>query len=476
MHDTTWPLRHALRHFPDRPAVVCGDIRLTFAELVSRCNRLGTGLRSRGVGTGDRVATLLTNSHRYLELHLAIPGIGALIVPLNSRLAVVEMAQVIDDAGAEVLVVDEAHARLADKLADHVARVIRIPDEYEALIDAADDVPLPGPPHEDHVAGLYYTGGTTGLPKGVMLTHRNHMANGIVTGYGLGLEPGDTLMYVFPLFHLGAIASIYISVWQGVEQVFVPEVEPGRLLRTIQDERITAFAAVPTVLNFLLAHPDLPTTDLSSLRLVIHGGAPIAPDLCRRVADELGCAMMQAYGMTEAAAIVTLLRDEQELLDHERITSGGQANIGVEVEVRRDDGTPCDAREAGEIVVRGPNVMPGYWNRPEETAAALRDGWYWTGDVGFLDEEGYLFVVDRAKDMIVTGGENVYSVEVENALASHPDVFEVAVIGIPHDTWGEAVHAVVVPRPGTSPTEQDLISHCRASIAGYKTPKSIDLV
>lgn len=475
MQDLTWPLRHAVRHRGNADAVVDGDTRLTFAQLGDRVHRIAAGLRSVGVERGTRVATLLWNSHRYLELHFAIPGSGAIIVPLNSRLAVPEMEYILEDAGVTHLVTDGFHAAVAEKLAPLVEQVIYAPSGYEELIARFDPSPLPGPESAEDPAGLYYTGGTTGPAKGVILSHRALLAETLYLGLGFRLEDDSRFLHVFPLFHLGGIGGLYGQVWSGAVQVFQPTVDPAAILDIIEREGITSTSMVPTIINAVISHPKAKTTDFSSLRRVAHGAAPISPDLCRRAVELLQCEFTQAYGMTEMSGSVTLLQHEEELLDNERVRSAGRAMVGLEVDVLRPDGSSCAGGETGEVVMRGPTMLSGYWNKPDETAAAVRHGWYHSGDLGYLDSEGYLFLVDRAKDMIVSGGENVYSIEVESALASHPSVSEVAVIGIPHETWGETVHAVVVLRPDELATEAELIEHCRDRIAGYKMPKSVEL-
>lgn len=473
MQTLDWILRHAETMYPDREAVVDGDTRLTYRELGERCCRVGAALRRRGINRGDRVATLMANSSRYLELHFSLPGIGAITVPLNSRLSPKEMQYILTDSDAKVLIIDEAHGALLEHLRPLVQDVIVCPDEYEALLVGYGPEPLPGPDSEDSLAGLYYTGGTTGPAKGVMLSHRNLLNQNYMLGFAGFYEPNMTFLYIFPLFHLAAIGCMYGLIWSGATNVFLPAVDPGVILSTIETEKVTHSAMVPTVINSLLSHPRIATTDFSSLRTVTHGAAPIALELCRRAVETLGAGFTQAYGMTEASAVVTLLENEQHLLDDERIRSAGRAVPGCEVVVRRPDGTPCNPREAGEITLRGDSVMQGYWNKPDQTATALRNGWYWSGDLGYLDESHYLYIVDRAKDMIISGGENVYSIETEEALMAHSAVYECAVIGIPHEKWGEAVHAVVYLKPGHKVGEAELIAHCRKLIAGYKCPKSI---
>lgn len=473
MQTLDWAMRHAALMYPQRQAVVDGDTRLSFAQLSDRCNRLGSALQAMGVRPGDRVAVLLANSHRYLELHLAVPGIGAVIVPLNSRLSVNELAYIIEDSGARLLVTDEMHAPVADQLAAKAPQVLVAPRDYEHRLAAAEPHPLPGPASDEDLAGLYYTGGTTGPGKGVMLTHRNLIVTTLQLAIAFEIRPEFVVLNVFPLFHLAAITGIYALVWLGAKQVFVSSPDPTLVLDTISREQVTHTSIVPALLNFLLNHPKAATTDFSSLRQITHGGAPISPELCRRATNLFKCRLVQGYGMTESCGLGTMLLDEQQLLEHDRICSAGRAVVGMELVVRRPDGRPCQPYEHGEVTLRGPNIMRGYWNKPEQTAEVLRGGWYWTGDIAWADGENYIFIVDRAKDMIVTGGENVYSVEVESAIAENPAVFEVAVVGIPSEQWGEAVHAVVRLKPMASVSEAEIIAHCRSRIASYKCPKSV---
>lgn len=425
---------------------------------------------------GDRVATLMLNCHRYLETYFAIPAIGAVLVPLNNRHAVAEHSYICEDADVQVLIVDEAHAELADKLRAVVNHVIVAPDGYEAMLAAAAEVPAREDLDPESLAGLFYTGGTTGASKGVMLSHRNLMTNSLHLAIATGYSETDRYLHTAPMFHLADGASTFGLTWLGGTHVFLPAFDPGTVLETIAAESVTACMLVPTMINAVVNDPRTANTDLSSLRLILHGGAPIAPDLLRRAIAACGCSFMQAYGMTEAAPVVTVLANEETLVDDERIGSAGRSVAGVEVRVARPDGSLCDVGEVGEILVRGPNVMSGYWNKPAETAAALRDGWYWSGDLARQDALGYVYIVDRSKDMVISGGENVYSTEVEAAIYAHPAVLEAAVIGIPDTKWGEAVHAVVVLKPDAEVTAEDLRAHCKERIAGYKCPRSVEFV
>jgi long-chain acyl-CoA synthetase len=469
-------LGRAEKLFATKTAAVDGDVLLTYRELAGRCRRLAGALAGLGVVRGERVSVLMANGHRYLECLFAVPGAGAVVVPLNNRLAVPEFRYILGDACVRVLVVDEAHAALGEQLASDVEHVVRVPDRYEQLLAGADEVPLGDGVGEGDLAGLFYTGGTTGAAKGVMLSHRNLMANALHITISLAYSDRDVYLHCAPMFHLGDGASTFSVTWVGGTHVFVPAFEPGLVLETIARDKVTHTLMVPTMLAAVNGHPAASTTDLSSMRLVLHGAAPIAGELLRRSIETFGCSFSQGYGMTEGAPAVTMLTEEERLVDDERLRSAGREIVGVEMAVMHEDGSPCGVGEVGEVVARGPNFMLGYWNKPAETAAALRDGWYWTQDLGYLDAEGYLFLVDRAKDMIISGGENVYSIEVEDAIMSHPAVLECAVVGLPDDTWGERVHAAVVLKPGAVLDAEGLVEHCTERIARYKTPRSVEFL
>lgn len=462
--------------YGDQPGAIDGPVRYTWSEVGARCRALAGGLRGLGIAPGDRVAVLMANGHRYLECYFAIPGSGAVIVPLNNRCTVHEHRAALGDAKVHTLITDDANAAAAAELAGSVERVISGADAYEALLAGAAPVPLGEGIGEDDLAGLFYTGGTTGSPKGVQLSHRNLMANAVHTLVSVGYTDEDRYLHVAPMFHLGDGTSTYAVTWIGGSHTFLPAFEPAAVNEIIGREQVTAMMVVPAMLTALLNDPSSEKADYASLRLVLHGAAPISTSLLRQAIDAMGASFCQGYGMTEAAPFVTVLPREERLVDDHRLRSVGRAVVGVQVTVRRPDGALCDPGETGEVVCRGANFTKGYWNKPTETAAALRDGWYWSGDLGYLTADGYLFLVDRAKDMIISGGENVYSIEVEEAIAQHPAVLEAAVIGVPDDRWGERVHAVVALRPGTTLTHDDLRIHCRALIADYKCPRSMELI
>lgn len=470
------PIRRALTVASGRTAVVDGDQRITYADLAARCDRLVAGLRSRGLGPGDRIALLMDNGQRYVEAYLALPAAGFVIVPLNARLAPAELTYICTDAGVRALITD----RHVPALVEIVEQVIEAPDGYEEVLRTADDVAptrlgdetAVGP---DDIAGLFYTGGTTGPAKGVVLTHRNLIANMWNTLTSCTMVPDDRYLVMAPMFHAAGTVAVLGCVALGSTQVTVPTFDPAVVLDVIERERVTVTLAVPTMLVALCEEQQRSPRDVSSLRLMTHGASPVAVESLRRFRGLFpDAALIHLYGATELAPLATAFADEHLHLDGGRARSCGQAVLGCRIEVADDDGQPVPQGEVGEVIVRGDNVMAGYWNKPDETATALRDGWYHTGDLGRLDDEGYLFLVDRAKDMIVTGGENVYCSEVEQALMTHPEVLECAVFGVPDERWGEAVAAAVVLRgPATA---DELRDHCREHIAGYKVPKRIDVV
>jgi long-chain acyl-CoA synthetase len=464
------PLRRAVTVGAARTAVTCGEVQLTYAMMLDRCRRLAGALEALGTHPGDRIAVVGGNCHRYLELYQAVPGAGLCIVPLNPRHTAAELRYVVEDAGARVLFTGVGDHGLGDV----VEHIFDLGEEYESLIAAASPADFRDDLAEDTLAGLFYTGGTTGAAKGVMLTHRNLIANAMHFALTWPFTPDTRWLVIAPLFHAAGSIAVLSTIWYAGQHVLLPAFDAGRALDLIEQHRITATLVVPTMMAAMsdeqLAHP----RDVSSLKYLAHGGSPSATETVRRAHQAFPTAdMLHCYGATETAPLATVLPHEELLLDTPRVRSCGQPAVGVDVAVFAHGSTSPIVDEVGEVVVRGANVMTGYWNKPQETAAALMNGWYRTGDLGYQDDEGFVFLVDRAKDMIVTGAENVYCTEVEDAIYRHPAVLEAAVFGIPDPVWGEAVHAVVVLR---SPVGTDeLIAHCRTLIAGYKVPKSIEL-
>lgn len=491
--DLSWPLRRAAALAPSGEAVVDRDRRVDYATLARRVTGLGEALRTGlGLPAGQIVAMLAGNSMEYVEAWLGIPAAGLVLNPLNFRLAEAELTFILNDSGARVLVADARFFETARRLADACPAVEHLiwadptpaPDatiSWESLVATEPCSDFSADVDESCLAAISYTGGTTGLPKGVMQSHGNLLANARNLLIALPLSPRDRFFHASPMFHAAGAANVFSMTWQGGAHVVLPVFDPGAFVELAARERITSTVIVPTMLNAILNHPGLGEHDLSAWRLFQIGAAPPPVELLRRALDLLPCDIRQVYGATETSPHVSSTRDGDirrwvAAGDEARLRSCGIPDIGVEVEIRSTDRARCATGEIGEVVVRGANVMLGYWNRPTETAAALdAEGWYRSGDLGYLDTDGYLYLVDRAKDMIISGGENVYTAEVENVLYLHPAVLEAAVFGIPHATWGEAIHAEVVTRPGHAVTAEDLITHCRAHIAGYKTPRSISL-
>lgn len=467
---------HALRRAQavalDHEALVCGDVRLSYRAFTDRLGRLHGALLDLGVGRGERVAILSFNSIPFTELYCGVSMAGRVQVPLNFRWAEPELAYALEDSGARILFCD----RDPGALADLVERVVRIDlGEYDTMIVGATAVEFDdGAVAEHDLAGLFYTGGTTGVSKGVMLTHRNLVANAWNMQITQPLTADDRYLVMAPMFHAAGSISLLQSVFAGATQVIMPAFDPASMLDIVEQERITQTLGVPTMVAASVEEQLARPRDVSAFRAYAHGGSPIAVEVLRRGAEAFpDTAFIHLYGATETAPLVTGLANEIELLGTEREKSAGQPVMGCEVVIRDAGGSPLPAGEPGEVSVRGANIMAGYWNKPEQTDAALRGGWYWTGDVGRLDSDGYLYLLDRSKDMIISGGENVYCTEVEDALYTHPAVLEATVFGIPSDRWGEAVHAVVVLRDGATVVEHELIAHCRSLIAGYKVPRSV---
>lgn len=451
-----------------RTGVIAEDRRYSHEEIGSRCCRLASMLTSKGVQAGDRVAILAANSVQYMESHLAIPAAGFVIVPLNTRHAEPELVYTVEDADVKVLLTD----RDPGALRELVDTVVMIPDEYEALLESADEAELGVGVTEDTLAGLFYTGGTTGASKGVMLTHRNLVANSFHFMTVAPPRQDNVALVMAPLFHAAGSNGVLSGIWSGSCQIPLSVFDAAVALDLIEKYKVTQTLGVPAMIAAISELQHAEPRDTSSLRLVAHGGSPIATSVVRRAYEAFPTAeFLHVYGMTEASPLLTGLRDEQTLLDVDRGRSCGQSLIGVQVKIIDQEGNEMPIGEVGELAASGPNIMKGYWRKPEQTDEVLQDGWYRSGDMGYMDDEGYVFLVDRAKDMIVSGGENVYCSEVEEALYKHPAVLEAAVFGIPNEQWGEAVHAVVVPREEV--TAEDLISHCRGLIAGYKLPKAI---
>ncbi len=483
----TQSLHRNLQQNPNRPMTIFGDRVRTVAESADRIARLASALTTLGVTRGDRVGILALNSDRYHEYLYAVPWIGAAVNPANIRWSAAEIAYSLVESDTKVLLVDDAFAPMIPALREQfpgLTTIIFCGDKeppadvllYETLIaenEPIEDIRIGG----DELVGVFYTGGTTGHPKGVMLSHNNLVTSGLGSAAsGDFMSPGGRLLHAAPMFHLADIAAWTAGNLVGSTHVIVPMFTPVGVAKAIAEHQITDALLVPTMIQMLVDEPSIAEFDLSSVGHLLYGASPISEAVLERARKAFTSAgFTQAYGMTELSPVATLLSPA----DHDNPVlrrAAGRAAPHVEVRIVDPDDNEVPRGEVGEVVVKGDNVMLGYWNRPEDTAAAVRDGWMHTGDGGRMDENGYVFIVDRIKDMIITGGENVYSAEVENALASHPAVAASAVIGVPDDEWGERVHAVVVLLPGQLATEDEIRQHCKALIAGYKSPRSVEFV
>jgi long-chain acyl-CoA synthetase len=483
-----YPLAHILQRaialYPERTAVVDGSLRFTYRALGERVHRLAAGLKNLGLKRGDRVAILDWNSHRYLEAYYACAHAGLAFMPVNSRLAVPELRYVLKDSDARALLFSEPFLPMFEELkgslqyaiglglAKHPAGVA----DYEDLLERADPVAVPVPTELDEIMQIYYTSGTTGEPKGVCLTNRNMYAGGLDGVLAMAVTREDSWQHSGPLFHLATSFAVWSMPIVGGSQIAI-HFDPQRAIQSIAAEKVTMTSLPGAILGIMAEVPNIGAS-VSTLKTIIYGGAPTPMGVLRKAGAALPPALSHAYGITETAGFTTNLKPADHVFDGSeeqlrRTASAGQATPLIDVRVVDDDGRDVPAGKVGEVVCGGPKIMAGYWRKPDATAAVLKNGWYHTGDMGSMDDQRYLTLVDRKKDMIISGGENVYSIEVESVLSLHPAVAEVAVIGVPDERWGEAVTAVVVPRAGAAQNAEELIGFCRGKIANYKVPKSI---
>jgi len=469
-------LERARRVFPTRAGVVEGDRRWTYEEFAQRCDRLAHALiNDLGARPGDRVAYLCGNTHEMLEAYFGVVMTGAILVPLNIRLSPPELRGILDDSGAGVLI---RHPGQPDP--QHGVRQVVMGDELEALLDAQPSQPFERPDIDEHdAAEIFYTSGSTGEPKGVVLSHRALYLHAVHSALTLGITGDDVVLHTIPLFHVNGWGTPHYLTGLGGVHVMLPRFDPAEVLALVEAERVTRLYLVPTMAGAILADPSLETRDLSSLDQVSIGGAAAPPSMIAEVEERMGCECICGYGLTEASPQLTKALDKPgEPRSRKRRSTTGLPILGVELRVTDDHGAevPRDGVSPGEISVRSNHVMTGYWNRPDETAEAIRDGWLHTGDVAVIDADGYVTIVDRKKDLIVSGGENVSSVEVEKAIAAHPAVADVAVVGVADDTWAEVPKAWVVLHSGAAATEAELIEWVRDRLAHFKAPREVAFV
>jgi acyl-CoA synthetase (AMP-forming)/AMP-acid ligase II len=467
----------------DHPALVGAARTVSYADLHRNGHRVSNALADLEVGEDGRVAYLDLNSPEFFEVMVGATRVGAAVAPINFRLTPTEMGRIVDDSGARVLVVGpafEAALPVIRQEAPGLATVIRTGAEYDAWVAAAVDTDRGRRSAPDDVVLQLYTSGTTGLPKGVMLTNDN--CSGLMdVAEAWGVDETSVSLVAMPLFHIGGCGWANVALARGGTDVLVPMIDPAALLDVIETARITNAFLVPAVLQMMCAVPGAEQRDFSSLRSIAYGASPITSAALTRALEVLRAPLFQVYGLTETTGAITELRST----DHDPggprrhlMRSAGRPYPWVELKaVDPVTGRDCGPGEVGEIWTRSQQNSPGYWNKPEDTRQSFdEDGWLHTGDAGYLDEEGFVFLTDRIKDMIVTGAENVYPVEVESALSEHPEVADVAVIGVPDERWGETVKAVVVRREGSGLTEDELVAWARDRVAGFKRPRSVTFV
>ncbi len=464
-------------------AVLDGDYSATFEQHLDRVLRIADALRSLGVGPGDRFAVMALNGHQFLELYHASLLSGAIINPLNLRLAPKELEFILADSGCKVCFADGFFGAGIDKVREEAGleKVVLIgPGEvphdttYEDLL-ASGEPTMPEEPDEETPSILMYTGGTTGLPKGVVLDQRALMLDVYKVSTRWVFNEDYVYLHQTPMFHAASIGGVLGIPATGGTSTHVPIFSPESVIETIERDKVTTTVMVPTMIAMMLDHPSFEPKRLASLSILIYGASPMPGALLERLLTTLpDVEISQGYGMTENCGLLTSLGPEEHRRGGDVLRSAGRPMPGSIVSIQDEDGNILGPGQTGEVCAKAGNYMREYWNRPAETEAAFRHGWYHTGDAGYMDEQGYVYLVDRVKDMIVTGGENVYSAEVENAIASHPAVAQVAVIGVPSEQWGEEVKAIVVPKPDAETSEDEIKAWARERIAGYKVPKTVD--
>lgn len=464
--------------------------RRTWGETAERVARLAGAMRELGLETGDRTAILALNSDRYFEFFYATAWAGGVFVPINIRLAPPEVEHWLNDSEAKILFIDSQFAPMLEALKGkipHIEHIIYLGDNappvgmhsYEAVLQAAAPIADAERGYED-LAGLFYTGGTTGRSKGVMLSHRNLVFNALNAMTVFHYEPGARYLHAPPMFHIADCVAVFGYTQIGGQHYFIPSFTPERTLDAIQRWSITDTLLVPTMVNMTVHHPGVEQYDLSSFRRLAYGASPMPEAVILRAMELMPTVKFyHAYGQTECAPLTSTNGPESHVFEGPlayKFRSVGRSAPGVEVQIRDEHENELPRGTVGEICVRGANVMQGYWRQPELTAEAMRGGWMHSGDSGYMDEDGYIYVVDRVKDMIISGGENVYSAEVESAVQMFPAVAECAVIGVPDEQWGERVHAIVRLKDGMTATANDIITHAHTQIAGFKCPRSIEFV
>ncbi len=488
--------RRANKLYGRKLGVVCDGSRFTYGEFLRRCDRLAHVLRGLGVSPGDRVAYLAYNCHRLLEGYYGVVQMGGIFLPLNIRLSRNDLTYILNDSGARVLFFDrdfrETVAEIRPKL-NSVETFILLDGSltytwahtqtYDQLLAATSPEPFAEiEPDEDDVAEIFYTSGTTANPKGVMLTHRNLYLHALGSIIAVGTRDSDVQLHTIPLFHVNGWGTPQSLTCMGGTHVMLKKFDSHLVLELLETEKVTLLSLVPTMANALLDDPNLEKHDYSHLRMINIGGAAPSTEMVRRMEEKFGCRCYTGYGLTETSPLLTIATlkstlgdmEEPERLRRQAMTGWPQVGVELRVVDENDQDVIPDGQQIGQIIARSDGVMKGYWRQPEETEKAIRNGWFYTGDMATVDDEGYVLIVDRKKDIIISGGENISSIEIEKCLASHAAIFECAVIAVPDPKWGEVPKALVVLKDNARATEGEILDFCRERLAGYKCPRSID--
>ena len=494
--NTTDFLNIAAAICPDKTAIVFEDKRYTFSQLNERVNRLANGLLDWGVKKGDRVAFLQVNCNQCVETYFAVAKIGAIYLPLNFRAKEKELTYMLNSSEAMTLIVGERYIPLIESIRPelkHIRNLMSIEKQhnhwilYEEMISHYLPDEVMADIDEDDTTILMYTAGTTGFPKGVMLSHNSFAVYMLENVSPADPEAAESNILTVPLYHVAGIQAMMAAIYGGRTLVMERQFEPKEWMELVEKEKANRAMMVPTMLKQLLDHPDFSKHDLSSLRVITYGAAPMPIPVIRKALEVFpGVSFINAFGQTETASTITALGPEDHVFTGteeekekklKRLSSIGKPMADVEMKVVDDDGNTLSTGEVGEILARGPRVMSGYWKDEEKTAKTIdKDGWVHTGDVGYVDEDGYYFLSGRSSDMIIRAGENISPEELENVIREHPKVEDVAVIGIPDETWGEEPRAVVIPKKGTKPTEEEIMEYCRENLASFKRPRSVIFV
>ena len=485
--------------FPQKLAVVCSNKRYDYATFKTRTSKLANALNSFGIKSGDRVAIIHKNCHYFLESYFAVALVGAVIVPINYRLSKKEFTFILNNSDAKVLITHTEFRNKILPILEYTPKLKKIiwtgdfydteqsekHDSYETLIK--NNPPLKSPSlniSEESIAQIYYTSGTTGQPKGVVLTHKNNYVHTLGTIKELDLNENDNWLHVSPMFHLADAWAVWAITKAGGTHIIVPEFNPENVLQIMETEKVTMSNFIPTLLNILVNYQETDKFDYKYLRLIMSGGAPIAHEVVRKVIETFKCNYIQTYGMTETSPFLTMsiLKPHLKKLPFEEqfkylVTTGRPfSNVQLRVINENEEDVQRDDNEVGEIIVKGETITPEYWKLPDETFKRIKEGWLYTGDLARVNKEGYLTIVDRKDDMIITGGENVYSIEIENVLYSHPDILESAVVGLPDKIWGEKIIAAVVLKRGKNTNDKNIIDFCKEHLADFKVPKKLYLL